>query len=339
MGLINRTEASITERQAPEQFLPRVSVVVPTRNRPHLLCRAVRTALGQGLRDLEVVVVIDGSEAGADLATHQALAAIDDLRLRVIPLDYPAGGSEARNIGVREARGHWIALLDDDDEFLPGKLEKQLHRAESSAGLRTLVTSRFIARSARTAEIWPRRAPAEGEPLSEYLFRRRHFTRGEGALQTSTFFCQRALLLETPFQKGLKRHQDWDWLLRIAERGDVAIELIAEPLSIYHRAEQRESVSESVDWRSSLRWARQNRDRITPRAYSFFVAAEVAPQAAEAREGIGTCLALLRECLFGGSPTPFALTLFAGYYLLPRRLRTGARTFVSGARARLQRVR
>ncbi len=167
--------------------------------------------------------------------------------------------------------------------------------------------------------------------MSEYLFCRRQFTRGEGALQTSTFFCQRALLLEIPFQRGLKRHQDWDWLLRIAQREDVAIELIDEPLSIYHRAEQRESVSGIADWQFSLQWAQQNRERITPRAYSFFVAAEVAPQAAEPGAGIGACFALLRECLFGGSPTPFALILFIGYYLVPRRLRTRARTLLSRA--------
>ena len=314
---------------------PKVSVVIPTRNRPQLVRRAVLSALNQSMRDLEVVVVIDGTDAG----TVEELNSIGDDRLRVVALSEPVGGSEARNTGVREARGSWIAFLDDDDEFLPEKIEKQLSRGEGSLARHPLVTSYFILRSSKLDVIWPRRLPEPDEPMSEYLFCRSSFTRGEGAFQTSTFFCSRELLLETPFKKGLKRHQDWDWLLRIADRKDVKVEAVAEPLSIYYWIPKTESVSKSPDWQFSWRWAQENRDKITPKAYSFFVAAELAPMASEISPGIGTCLKLLRECLFKGSPTPFALVLFAGYYLFPERLRTRVRTFLFLTKAKLQRVR
>ena len=76
---------------------PDVSVVVPTRFRPDLVIRAVRSALAQTHHNLEVIVVVDGPDA----ATWDALAAIDDLRLRVLMLPEPGGAPNARNAGVR----------------------------------------------------------------------------------------------------------------------------------------------------------------------------------------------------------------------------------------------
>ena len=102
---------------------PVVSVVIPTRNRPALLLRAVRSALGQTLREIEIIVVVDG-EKGHESA--DAMARLDEDRVRCIVLREQAGGAEARNIGIRNARSAWIALLDDDDEWLPSKLKMQM---------------------------------------------------------------------------------------------------------------------------------------------------------------------------------------------------------------------
>src|ERR1041385_5815082 len=99
--------------------MPLVSAVIPTVGRPGLLPRAVRSALGQTVDDLEVIVVIDGP----DDATRDALTAIDDPRLRVVQLPENVGLSSALNAGIREASGRWVALLDDDDEWFPRKLE------------------------------------------------------------------------------------------------------------------------------------------------------------------------------------------------------------------------
>jgi len=92
---------------------PLVSVVIPTRNRPHLVTRAVHSALTQSLHKIEVIVVIDGP----DESTLHILDQIDDPRLKVSMLPQHLGLSDARNTGVREARSQWIAFLDDDDEW------------------------------------------------------------------------------------------------------------------------------------------------------------------------------------------------------------------------------
>src|SRR5438270_13867984 len=99
-----------------------VSAVIPTRNRPQLALRAARTALDQTHCNMEVIVVIDGP----DKKTVAALRELTDKGLRVIELRNSVGGSGARNIGVQAARGEWIAFLDDDDEWLPTKIEKQV---------------------------------------------------------------------------------------------------------------------------------------------------------------------------------------------------------------------
>ncbi len=90
---------------------PLLSIVIPTHNRPHLLPRAVNSALEQTLEDLEVVVVDDASSQPLDLPNHP--------RLRLIRLSTPHGGAGARNVGTDAALGQWITYLDDDDQLLP----------------------------------------------------------------------------------------------------------------------------------------------------------------------------------------------------------------------------
>lgn len=90
---------------------PTLAVVVPTRNRPRLLAEAVDSALGQSIRDVEVVVVDDASDAPVDLP--------QDPRLRVVRHDRPRGGAAARNTGTAAATAPFVCYLDDDDVLLP----------------------------------------------------------------------------------------------------------------------------------------------------------------------------------------------------------------------------
>lgn len=97
---------------------PQLSVIIPTHNRPHLLPRAVQSALDQTFTDLEVVVVDDASREPVQLPEHP--------RLRVVRLDPGRGGAGARNAGTEAARGRWVTYLDDDDYLLPPMAEVSL---------------------------------------------------------------------------------------------------------------------------------------------------------------------------------------------------------------------
>jgi glycosyltransferase involved in cell wall biosynthesis len=94
----------------------RLSIVIPTHNRPKLLPRALRSALENCPDDGEVIVVDDASNPPA----ADCLADVSDPRLRLIENPGPHGASAARNLGAAEARGDILLFLDDDDEFLPG---------------------------------------------------------------------------------------------------------------------------------------------------------------------------------------------------------------------------
>jgi glycosyltransferase involved in cell wall biosynthesis len=108
---------------------PAISVVIPTRDRWSLLSsRALPSALEQEDVDVEVVVVDDGSTDG----TRERLAGLDDRRLRVVRRDSSGGMAAARNTGLDEARGYWVAFLDDDDAWSPCKLRTQLEALEAA---------------------------------------------------------------------------------------------------------------------------------------------------------------------------------------------------------------
>jgi len=104
--------------------MPLVSVVLPTFNRAATIERAVRSVLAQTFDDLELIVVDDGSTDD----TAERIAAFEDVRLRYVKLEKNGGAAAARNVGIGEARGKWVAFQDSDDEWLSEKLEMQMKR-------------------------------------------------------------------------------------------------------------------------------------------------------------------------------------------------------------------
>lgn len=304
---------------------PLVSVVIPTRNRPEIVHRAIRSALAQSIVSLEIIVVIDGP----DPATEESLAAISDPRVRVIALDSQVGGSEARNIGARAAKAPWVALLDDDDEWLPQKLQVQLAAAYSLDASYPVIYSRYIGRSPIGDFVMAARLPEKGEPISEYLFCRSGLRFGETGLGSSELLAPTALMREVPFAIGLRKHQDWDWVLRAALHPGVKVHVAPELLAIYHMDDGAPRVSNNAEWRFSLEWVRERAHLLTPKAYSFFIATECATRAKKVQAGIGVYLSLLREFLFRGSPRWRSLVLFLGFTVIPVNLRNRLRTLLA----------
>jgi len=117
------------ETQASKSGDPTVSVIIPTYNRAHLVGRAIRSVLNQTYQDFEIIVVDDGSTDN----TEEVVKSFNDPRIRYIRHEENRGGSAARNTGIRAARGEYIAFLDDDDYWLPTKLDKQVQVAKKSS--------------------------------------------------------------------------------------------------------------------------------------------------------------------------------------------------------------
>lgn len=103
-------------------LLPSISVIVPTYNRAKTICYCLDSVLAQTFKPLEIIVVDDCS-------TDETVAIVNSyskLAVRCIVLKKNSGAQAARNCGIREARGDWIAFQDSDDKWLPDKLEKQI---------------------------------------------------------------------------------------------------------------------------------------------------------------------------------------------------------------------
>jgi glycosyltransferase involved in cell wall biosynthesis len=301
-----------------------VTAIIPTFNRPELVRRAILSALAQGYRNLEVVVIIDGS----DERTRQVVESIREARLRIVELGIHLGAAQARNVGVKLARGEWVTFLDDDDEWVPCKIEMQIGIARTSSAVHPVVCSRVTVRSSNLDWISPARVYSGAEPMSEYLFCRRAFVDGANYVQTSTLMMQRRLMLKLPFRAHLKRHQDWDWLLRAQAEPGVEFQMIPAALTIFNVEDGRTSIGRSLDWEASRAWAQEMRPVFTRRAYSFFLANECVSRAVKSSAGGAAYAGLAWEFFSRGQPTPRSVLSLAGFLCIPESIRNFIRRTV-----------
>jgi glycosyltransferase involved in cell wall biosynthesis len=278
--------------------LPLITAVIPTRGRPDLVVLAVRSALNQTYPSVDVVVVIDGPDA----ATVDALNALAEPRLQVIALPENVGGSEARNIGARAARGSWVAMLDDDDEWFPEKLTKQMAALANVTARHCLITCRCLQRQPGHPDlVAPRRVPRKGEDISEYMFysdeRKVRHTCGP---QTTSYLATKELFMDVPFTKGLKCHQDWDWYLRAMNNSSTVAAMLEEPLYIMNVEPARPRVTQLQRWELSLSWVESRKEMFTPRAYTSFLINECMFRCEETTGRVRIFRKLLGLCRSGG---------------------------------------
>jgi glycosyltransferase involved in cell wall biosynthesis len=167
----------------------------------------LRSALIQEAVDLEVLVVDDGSSDD----TSSRLRAFPDARVRVITLPRWSGLAHARNCGIGEARGKWIAFLDDDDAWAPTKLKIQLDALSLSGG--DFAYTSVVVIDERMAPL--RHVPApDAQTLLESLLIRNVLA------SASNVIARAALVREVgAFDEELFHLSDWDLWIRLAQSG------------------------------------------------------------------------------------------------------------------------
>lgn len=113
--------------------LPLVSVITPTFKRPDTLPRTINSVLNQTYPNVEIIVIDDNNpDTEGRRHTEEIMAPYaNNPRVKYIKHDHNKNGAAARNTGVRHSNAKYIALLDDDDEYLPGKIEAQVKLLES----------------------------------------------------------------------------------------------------------------------------------------------------------------------------------------------------------------
>jgi glycosyltransferase involved in cell wall biosynthesis len=116
-----------------------VSVIIPTYNRGQLVFRAIKSVLNQTYKNLEIIIVDDGSTDD----TEEIVKKFSDERIKYIRYPKNRGLSFARNTGIRNSKGDFVAFLDSDDEYIPEKIEKTLRVFKNSSKDLGLVASNF----------------------------------------------------------------------------------------------------------------------------------------------------------------------------------------------------
>jgi glycosyltransferase involved in cell wall biosynthesis len=299
--------------------MPIVSTIIPTTRRPKLILRAINSVLAQTFHDLEVIVVVDGPNP----ETVAALSVVSDDRVRLIQNDRAEGPGAARNKGAAAAYGHWLAFLDDDDEWLPIKLERQLEVART-AGNRAVMTCLSYIASPSAQYVWPRSIYDNKFPFDEYLFDRRSFFKGEAFVQTTSLLMPRNLFEAFKFPPTCQ-HEDWDLLLRLIKIGKAQLITVEEPLVIIHDEEDRDSLSDSSTWISSMNWIDGCGSLINRRAYSGFCLTVAGPEAAKTAD-YSAFFSLLYRAFKYGTPTPLQLLFFFVAWVIPMGLRRRLRS-------------
>lgn len=191
---------------------PLVSVVIPTYNRAHLVCDALNSVLRQTYRPLEILLVDDGS---TDQTNQVAATWWDDaMEEELVTFHFieqeNQGGNVARNTGIKNATGEYIAFLDSDDEWHPLKIEKQISVFENaSVGAVYCGLQHIDLLRKKVIEPTKRQYPS-GNLLSQMLIR-------DVTAATSTYIVKREVFDNVGFfDETLQARQDWDLWIRIA---------------------------------------------------------------------------------------------------------------------------
>jgi glycosyltransferase involved in cell wall biosynthesis len=214
------------------QPVPRVSVVIPTRNRRALLTRTLASVLAQEGVEVAVVVVDEASTDG----TAEYLASLDG-RVSVVRHEQPRGVAAARNAGLERAQDEWVAFVDDDDVWAPGKLSAQL---EALVGR---PRSEWSCAGAVVVDAELRMVGAEAVPTTEELIERLlayNAIPGGGSGVMARAEILRGL---GGFDPALSVVADWDLWIRLALRSEPAA--VDRPLVGYLRHE--DSMSRNLE--------------------------------------------------------------------------------------------
>ncbi|WP_369982515.1 glycosyltransferase family 2 protein [Thalassolituus sp.] len=187
----------------------KVSVVVPLYNRADRICNLYSTVFNQTHKDVELIVVDDGSNDDP----QKAISALPyDDRLIYISQEN-TGANSARNVGILAATGDVVAMLDSDDEFHSDHIESSLQVLKSSQENTFVYNQVNAIRGNGVSVLKPARGIVSGENVSEYLICHKGF------IQTSTLVAYRSDFLQVMYDNKLPAGQDTDFAIRAASLG------------------------------------------------------------------------------------------------------------------------
>ena len=196
-----------------------LSIIIPAYNRAHCIMRALESVRVQPLGDFELVLGDDASSDGTRDVVRREFSEVKLARLEV-----NSGAAAARNAALRIATGEYLAFLDSDDEWLPGKLAAQLEFLKKNPDVAVCSCSHIFCRRDGI------RREVRVENPSDW---RVALHAGQCFHGASTPVVRRSLLESVGCQdESLRVLEDWDWMLRISQ--EHRIHVLPEPLAVIH---------------------------------------------------------------------------------------------------------
>jgi glycosyltransferase involved in cell wall biosynthesis len=229
-----------------------VSVIIPVYNRDIELKRAIQSVLAQTIQNFEIIIVDDCSE----INIKKIVADFLDSRLSYFRLDVKGNGNVCRNVGIKKAKGNYIAMLDSDDEWLKTHLETQIEN------LKTLevdgVFGSIIIDNGDAKKYVPSRSFYENETMANYLLL-------GGLAQTSTHLYKSETVKSVLWDEALYRNQDLDFCIRYSDQFNFVPVLQFTTIIHWKKGEKRNEHLES-----NMHFSKKHQSRFTPEAYHKF---------------------------------------------------------------------
>lgn len=203
-----------------------VSVVIPAYNRENTIKRAVDSVLRQTYANLEIIIVDDGSTD----STVKVIKEYNDDRIKLICQKERGGANRARNIGIANSKGEFIAFQDSDDEWLPDKLEIQIQLMERRA-LLACYSAYNLCQDDSVRVI-----PGDFKNREKYQAGLREILAEHNVVGTPTLMIKRdvlGMLKNDYFDEQLPRMQDYDFVIRLTKVCEVGY--VDKPLANIYR--------------------------------------------------------------------------------------------------------
>jgi glycosyltransferase involved in cell wall biosynthesis len=202
-----------------------ISVVITTYGRTHTLSRAIQSVMHQTYKDLEILIIDDNVKKEYSEQVSQIVQELDDGRLHLIHNENNLGGALSRNVGIKNASSEYVAFLDDDDEYLPDKIDKQYNifreKNDPLLGLVYCYTKSLEADG--TSKLYQH--DMIGNCLYEAML--------DNIAATSQWMCRKSALIDVGMFDDVPCKQDSNVILKLMLHG-YKLDRVNEVLSIYH---------------------------------------------------------------------------------------------------------
>lgn len=260
----------------------KVSVVIPTYNREKLIIQTLKSVTNQSYQNLEIIVVSDGSTDNTDAILEEYKR--KDPRIKYISYHPNRGGNYARNIGIKNATGNYIAFIDDDDEWVPEKIHLQMKEFKKDTRIGLVYTGAKI--TYEDQKISYTSIPKKTGDLSKEILISNYIGSTSRVIVKASVLDQSGM-----FDDKLKAQQDYDLWIRICQITHIGA--VPQPLLIYNNFGSTLQVSDDIKkYEQSIKYIYKKYD----------VLYKETEEKIRTKHQQSCCMTLANKCLRNGEP-------------------------------------